>query len=120
VDVAKTVGELRFSDLRRENMVQGEDGLPTDVVERRTYDLRSKVQGQMIQVSIPGNIPLRKFPYGTEAELVNPVFDTVSNATFQGADVNWYIKADDIVAKGKHPNTNKPNNQQGQPEQDKK
>lgn len=27
--------------------------------------------------------------------------DTVATATFQGADVDWYIKADDIVLKGK-------------------
>jgi len=29
------------------------------------------------------------------------VADTVATATFQGADVDWYIKADDIVLKGK-------------------
>lgn len=28
--------------------------------------------------------------------------DTVASATFQGADVDWYIKADDIVLKNKH------------------
>ncbi|MFR5222572.1 MAG: conjugal transfer protein, partial [Thomasclavelia ramosa] len=27
------------------------------------------------------------------------VADTVATATFQGADVDWYIKADDIVLK---------------------
>ncbi len=27
--------------------------------------------------------------------------DTVATATFQGADVDWYIKADDIVLKNK-------------------
>ena len=26
---------------------------------------------------------------------------TVASATFRGADANWYIKADDIVARGK-------------------
>ncbi|GIN59914.1 hypothetical protein J8TS2_42330 [Lederbergia ruris] len=34
-------------------------------------------------------------------ELINPVADTVANATFRGADVDWYIKADDLVLKGK-------------------
>ena len=29
------------------------------------------------------------------------VADTVATATFQGADVDWYIKADDIVLKNK-------------------
>ncbi len=32
-------------------------------------------------------------------EIINPVADTVATATFQGADVDWYIKADDIVLK---------------------
>jgi hypothetical protein len=27
--------------------------------------------------------------------------DTVANATYQGAGVDWYIKADDIVLKNK-------------------
>ncbi|HGL8731288.1 TPA: DUF961 family protein, partial [Streptococcus pneumoniae] len=30
-------------------------------------------------------------------ELINPIADTVATATYQGADVDWYIKADDIV-----------------------
>jgi len=34
-------------------------------------------------------------------EIINPVADTVATATFQGADVDWYIKADDIVLKNK-------------------
>jgi len=32
-------------------------------------------------------------------ELINPVADTVATATFQGAEVDWYIKAEDIVLK---------------------
>ena len=34
-------------------------------------------------------------------ELVNPVADTVSRKTFGGADVDWYVKAEDIVLKNK-------------------
>ena len=30
---------------------------------------------------------------------INPVADTVATATFQGAEVDWYIKAEDIVLK---------------------
>ena len=55
----------------------------------------------MIQVSIPATVPLKEFDYNAEVELVNPIADTVSNATFQGADVDWFIKADDIVLKNK-------------------
>lgn len=54
----------------------------------------------MIQVSIPSIVPLKEFDYNAEVELINPVADTVANATFQGADVDWFIKADDIVLKG--------------------
>ena len=53
----------------------------------------------MIQVSIPASVPLKEFDYNAEVELINPVADTVATATFQGAEVDWYIKADDIVLK---------------------
>lgn len=55
----------------------------------------------MIQVSIPATVPLKEFDYNAEVEIINPVADTVATATFQGADVDWYIKADDIVLKNK-------------------
>ena len=35
--------------------------------------------------------------YNARVELINPIADTVATATYQGADVDWYIKADDIV-----------------------
>ena len=55
----------------------------------------------MIQVSIPASVPLKEFDYNAEVEIINPVADTVATATFNGADVDWYIKADDIVLKNK-------------------
>ena len=51
------------------------------------------------QVSIPASVPLKEFDYNAEVEIINPVADTVATATFQGAEVDWYIKADDIVLK---------------------
>ena len=71
-------------------------------IKERTYDLKCKEQGRMIQVSIPASVPLKEFDYNAEVELINPVADTVANATYQGADVDWYIKADDIVLKNKN------------------
>ena len=53
----------------------------------------------MIQVSIPASVPLKEFDYNAEVEIINPVADTVATATYQGAEVDWYIKADDIVLK---------------------
>ena len=92
-----TFGELKFSALRREVRIQKEDGTLSEEIRERTYDLKFKGQGRMIQVSIPASVPLKEFDYNAHVELVNPVADTVATATFQGAEVDWYIKADDIV-----------------------
>ncbi len=41
-------------------------------------------------------------PYNKkQVELINPVADTAANANYRGADVDWYVKADDIVLKSK-------------------
>ncbi len=101
IDKEKTFGLLKFSALRREVFLQNEDGTVSSEVKERTYDLKSREQGRMIQVSIPASVPLREFDYNAEVELINPLADTVANATFRGADVDWYIKADDLVLKGK-------------------
>ncbi len=92
-----TFGELKFSALRREVRIQNEDGTVSEEIKERTYDLKSKEQGRMIQVSIPANVPLKEFDYNARVEIINPIADTVATATFRGVDVNWYIKADDIV-----------------------
>lgn len=92
-----TFGELKFSALRREVRIQNEDGTVSEEIKERTYDLKSKGQGRMIQVSIPASVPLKEFDYNARVEIINPIADTVATATFRGADVNWYIKADDIV-----------------------
>ncbi len=56
----------------------------------------------MIQVSIPAAVPLKEFAYNAEVEITNPVADTVVTAMFRGgADVDWYIKAENIVLKNK-------------------
>ena len=90
LDKDTTFGELKFSALRREVRIQNEDGSVSDEIKERTYDLKSKGQGRMIQVSIPASVPLKEFDYNARVELINPI-------AYQGADVDWYIKADDIV-----------------------
>ncbi len=97
----ETFGKLRYSDLRREVKVINEEGEVTEQVKERTYDLKSSGQGCMIQVSIPESAGVKNFDYNAEVELVNPTADTVATATFQGATVDWYIKADDIRIKSK-------------------
>ena len=101
LDKEKTFGVLKFSALRHEVRVENEDGTTTEVIKRRTYDLKCSQQERTIQVSIPAEIPVKDYPYNAEVELVNPVADTVANANYRGADVEWYIKADDIVLKNK-------------------
>ena len=97
LDKDATFGELKFSALRREVRIQNDDGTVSDEIKERTYDLKFKGQGRMIQVSIPASVPLKEFDYNAKVEIINPVADTVATATFRGADVDWYIKADDIV-----------------------
>ena len=98
IDKQATFGRLRFSALRREVFEENEDGTPSDVVKERTYDLKSKTQRRMIQVSLPASVPLHEYEYNAEVDMVNPVVNTVAHATFgDNADVEWYIKADDIV-----------------------
>ena len=83
-----TLGTLRFSAMGRE------------VVKERTYDLKSDKQGRMIQVSVPASVPVRDFAYNAEVKLVNPMFGAIAHVTFgNSAEVDWYIKADDLVLK---------------------
>lgn len=118
LDKEKTFGVLKFSALRHEVRMENEDGSTSEEIKRRTYDLKCSVQERMIQVSIPADVAVKEYPYNTEVELINPIADTVANANFRGADVDWYIKADDIILKnkGNQPVGNPQNNNpQGQP-----
>ena len=97
IDKEKTFGVLKFSALRHEVRMENEDGTTSEEIKRRTYDLKCSAQERMIQVAIPADVAVKDYPYNIEVELINPVADTVANANFRGADVDWYIKADDIV-----------------------
>jgi len=112
VDNEKTFGTLKFSALRREVFERTNDGEITDQVKERTYDLKSSGQERMIQVSVPAAVELKEFNYNEEVRLVEPVIDTVANANFRGADVDWYIKCADIVAVKKAGSTNQSGNNQ--------
>lgn len=115
IEKEKTFGTLKFSALRREVKIVDEEGNVTEQVKERTYDLKSKNQGRMIQVSIPASAGEKNFDYNAEVELINPVADTVATATYVGADVDWYIKAEDILLKAKSVrNQQNHNNQQAQ------
>ena len=97
LDKDTTFGELKFSALRREVRIQNEDGSVSDEIKERTYDLKSKGQGRMIQVSIPASVPLKEFDYNARVELINPIADTVATATYQGADVRSLPLLQDVM-----------------------
>lgn len=69
IDKEKTFGVLKFSALRREVHIQNEDGTASEEIKERTYDLKSRGQGRMIQVSIPASVPLKEFDYNAEVEI---------------------------------------------------
>ena len=100
VDVEETFGQLKFSALRRDVYERDAEGNQTAAIKERTYDLKSRGAGMMIQVSVPGNVALKEYAYDTEVVLVNPVLDTVATPNYRGADINWYVKADDFIPKG--------------------
>ena len=111
IEKEETFGALKFSALRREVKIVDDEGNVTEQVKERTYDLKSKGQGRMIQVSIPASAGVKNFDYNAEVELINPIADTVATATYMGADVDWYIKEDDIILKrfSNNPAEQKPN-----------
>ena len=98
IDKEKTFGELKFTAVR-DVFLQNEDGTPSTQLKKRIYDLKCSLHGGIIPVSVPPEVPLREFPYNAVVELVNPVADTVSRKTYTGADVDWYVKAENIVLK---------------------
>lgn len=111
VNKEKTFGVLKFSSFRREKMKSNDDGTASDEVKERVYDLKCQEQGCMIVVGIPADVALKEFDYDAEVELVNPVVGTVANATFNGADVDWWVKADDIILRGKPQSVTRPHSE---------
>jgi len=98
IDYPETFGELRFWGLRRERQVYDDENNQTGEIDRRTYNLVSTTQQDMIPVILPGHVPVRNFPQDTVVELVNPEINSGANRNFRGAEVFWWVTAEDIVA----------------------
>ena len=83
------------------------------------HNLYSDVQrADDVVVVLPAKAGEKHFLPEQNLKLINPVVDTVANANYRGADVDWYVKADDIVLKSKeNHNIDSPQNRlpQGQP-----
>ena len=110
IDKEKTFGELKFTAVR-DVFLQNEDGTPSAQLKKRIYDLKCSLHGGIIPVSVPPEVPVREFPYNSVVELVNPEANTVSKKIFGGAEVDWYVKAKDIVLKNKGYNSGTLKNQ---------
>ena len=116
-DMAQSFGTLEFAG--ESDHVFDRDKDNRRVFARRSYNLYSDVQrGENVVVEIPVQAGEKKFKYEQKVKLVNPVADTVSRKTYTGADVDWYVKAENIVLKNKgNQNAGSPQNHtpQGQP-----
>ena len=94
----ETLGELRFWGLRKERQVYDDENNQTGEIDRRTYNLISSVQQDIIPVILPGQVPIREFPQDAVVEPVNPVIHVGVSKTFRGAEAFLWMTADDIIA----------------------
>ena len=98
INYPATLGELRFWGLRRERQVYDDERNQTGEIARRTYNLVSATQQDIVPIILPGQVPIRDFPQDTVVELVNPVINIGVRKTFRGAEAFLWTTADDIVA----------------------
>ena len=80
-----------------------EAGSVSEEIEEHTYEFKI-LRGQefMVEIFHPSQACRLKeleLQSGKVELALDPVADTVATATFQGAEVDWYIKAEDIVLK---------------------
>lgn len=98
-DFSAELGRLTFVGLRTEPRKM-DNGLVTDEIRKRVYNLLSDGRRAVVTVSIPAEVPKKTFNRGQEVVLVNPVINVMATYTYPNADVVDYITADDIVIKG--------------------
>ena len=98
-NMEKTFGNLEFAG---ENTTEQQRINGRMAVITRSYNLYSDVQrADDVVVTLPAKAGEKHFLPEQKVKLINPVVDTVANANYRGADVDWYVKADDIVLKSK-------------------
>ena len=66
IEKEETFGALKSCAVSREVKIVDDEGNGTEQVKERTYDLKSKGQGRMIQVSIPASAGVKNFDYNAE------------------------------------------------------
>ena len=107
-NMEKTFGNLEFAG---ENTTEQQRINGRMAVINRSYNLYSDVQrADDVVVVLPAKAGEKHFLPEQKVKLINPVVDTVANANYRGADVDWYVKADDIVLKNKGTHAGNPQN----------
>jgi hypothetical protein len=100
VDSEKTFGKLLFSAFHGESYAVDEDGkMIQGAVKNRAYDLISDVQGKIIRVKLPADVPERNFEYQEEVVLVDPKIDGYAIGQNRRMNIGWTVDATDIVLK---------------------
>jgi len=88
-----------IEDLKEKRQTYGLSQNKLAIASGITRQYLSDIETGKVIPTIPVSAGEKNFDYNAEVELINPVADTVASATYMGADVDWYIKADDIVLK---------------------
>ena len=96
IDKEKTFGEMKFSSIRRVNYKADDSGKPTTEIKGRTYDLKSRIQQQMIQVQLPPEVSVKDFKVNDIVDIIEP---EISSFADRRTAVS-VIRVKDIVLKG--------------------
>ncbi|MCY8493163.1 YdcP family protein [Bacillus inaquosorum] len=98
-DAEMTFGKLKFMGLNREKYAYV-DGKRTDKIEARIYNLASSVQKGQIEVTLPEYVGKKEFDDFADVELKMPQISAMAMSAGNFANLNWTVKAEDIVLKG--------------------
>ena len=87
--------------MRREVFEENADGTPSDVVNGAHLRSEKRQAGPHDSGQVFRQVfRCTDFAYNAEVKLVNPMFGAIAHVTFgNSAEVDWYIKADNLVLK---------------------
>lgn len=99
-DCKETFGVLKFLSYEGvRNVFDNEKGEKTDEIKSRVYRFISERQGEVIEVTIPPEVPEKQLKRGTVVILKGLSIVPVAKKGYS-SDVNIYIKADDVLEEG--------------------
>lgn len=101
-DSEKTFGELLFMEFNEEHFERDEDGKDTAELARRSYNLYSIRQGEIIRVNLPAEVPLKEFKEEERVELIDVAIAPLVDNGY-GNERTYFITAADMVRAGEKP-----------------